>query len=42
MAARFARKGGGFFWKCGVCGNFFDDIDGMPVTREIRSGKKRK
>jgi hypothetical protein len=41
-AARFTRKGGGFFWKCGVCGNFFDDADGMPVMRERRGGKKRK
>jgi DNA topoisomerase-3 len=41
-ARRFTRKEGGYFWKCGVCGNFFDDTDGTPVTRVRKDGKKRK
>jgi hypothetical protein len=32
-AVRFTRKGGGVFWKCGGCGNFFDDVDGIPAIR---------
>jgi transposase-like protein len=37
-----SKKGGGAFWKCGVCGNFFDDLDGVPAVREKRGGKGRK
>jgi uncharacterized C2H2 Zn-finger protein len=37
-AARFTRKDGGHFWKCPKCGNFFDDIDGVPVIQK-KSGK---
>ncbi|GHS90710.1 hypothetical protein AGMMS49957_17280 [Synergistales bacterium] len=32
---RFAsKKDGRLFWKCAVCGNFFDDIGGKPIMRE--------
>ncbi|MDR1510047.1 MAG: hypothetical protein LBS53_10445 [Synergistaceae bacterium] len=37
-----SKKDGRAFWKCGVCGNFFDDVDGKPVTREIKGSKGRK
>jgi transposase-like protein len=34
-AVRLAsKKDGSAFWKCGVCGNFFDDVDGKPSLRE--------
>jgi transposase-like protein len=36
------KKDGGAFWKCGVCGNFFDDADGKPALREKRGAKGRK
>jgi DNA topoisomerase-3 len=32
-AVRFTRKkDGGHFWKCAKCGNFFNDIDGVPIA----------
>jgi hypothetical protein len=37
-----SKKDGGAFWKCGVRGNFFDDLDAVPAAREKRSGKGRK
>jgi DNA topoisomerase-3 len=36
-----SKKDGRAFWKCGVCGNFFDDADGEPGLHG-KSGKKRK
>jgi DNA topoisomerase-3 len=33
-ATRFTRKDGGYLWKCAQCGNFFDDLDGVPIIRE--------
>jgi DNA topoisomerase-3 len=34
-AVRFERKSDNRpFWKCAKCGNFFDDIDGVPILRE--------
>lgn len=39
--ARFAKKdGGGLFWKCETCGNFFDDEGGKPKLREKKTEKK--
>jgi ribosomal protein L37AE/L43A len=36
-AVRLAsRKDGRRFWKCEKCGNFFDDVDGVPSVREIK------
>jgi transposase-like protein len=29
-----SKKDGRPFWKCGTCGNFFDDADGKPVMRK--------
>jgi hypothetical protein len=37
-----SKKDGRMFWKCGVCSNFFDDLDGIPAMREKRGGKGRK
>jgi uncharacterized C2H2 Zn-finger protein len=37
-AIRFTRRDGGRFWKCAKCGNFFDDIDGVPMATE-KGGK---
>jgi transposase-like protein len=34
-----SKKDSRLFWKCGKCGNFFDDRDGQPVVREIH-GKR--
>jgi DNA topoisomerase-3 len=40
-AARLAgKKDGHLFWMCHVCGNFFDDIGGVPALRE--RGKKAR
>jgi hypothetical protein len=40
-AVRFSRKDGRNFWKCAKCGNFFDDIDGVPMAAE-KGGKNSK
>jgi DNA topoisomerase-3 len=37
-----SKKDGRGFWKCGVCGNFFDDAEGKPALRERKGGKGRK
>jgi hypothetical protein len=37
-AVRFERKSYCRpFWKCAVCGNFFDDADGVPILREKKA-----
>jgi DNA topoisomerase-3 len=42
-AIRFERKSdGSTFWKCGACGNFFDDIAGAPVLREKKEKRRAK
>jgi Zn-finger protein len=33
-----AKSDGRLFWKCGTCGNMFDDAGGKPVIRE-KKGK---
>jgi DNA topoisomerase-3 len=33
-----AKSDGRLFWKCGACGNYFDDAEGKPVVRE-KKGK---
>jgi transposase-like protein len=34
-AERYRSKSDGrLFWKCGTCGNYFDDAEGNPVVRE--------
>jgi DNA topoisomerase-3 len=35
------KKNGRLFWKCGACGNFFDDRDGKPALRKGKSKKQR-
>jgi DNA topoisomerase-3 len=32
-----SKKDGRPFWKCGACGNFFDDADGKPVIRKEKN-----
>jgi DNA topoisomerase-3 len=40
-AVRFERKSDNRpFWKCPVCGNFFDDIDGVPALREKKEKRR--
>ena len=40
-AARLvSQKDGRPFWKCGVCGNFFDDLDGRPALRKGKSKRQ--
>jgi DNA topoisomerase-3 len=42
-AVRFERKSDGQpFWKCGVCGNFFEDVDGAPVQREKKEKRRNR
>ncbi|MDR1620897.1 MAG: hypothetical protein LBS00_00825, partial [Synergistaceae bacterium] len=33
-----AKSDGRLFWRCGACGNYFDDAEGKPVVRE-KKGK---
>ncbi|MDR0616580.1 MAG: hypothetical protein LBG29_07200 [Synergistaceae bacterium] len=41
-AVRFERKSDNrSFWKCAKCGNFFDDIDGVPAVREKEKPRKK-
>jgi transposase-like protein len=40
-AVRLAgKKDGRPFWKCGTCGNFFDDLNGKPALRKGRSKRQ--
>jgi DNA topoisomerase-3 len=40
-AVRFERKSDNrAFWKCAACGNFFDDIDGIPALREKKEKRR--
>jgi DNA topoisomerase-3 len=32
-----SKKNGRPFWKCGTCGNFFDEVDGKPTLRREKS-----
>ena len=42
-AVRFERKSyGSAFWKCGACGNFFEDSDGVPVLREKKEKRRAR
>jgi DNA topoisomerase-3 len=42
-AIQFVRKSDNHpFWKCPVCGNFFDDIDGVPILREKKEKRRAK
>jgi DNA topoisomerase-3 len=42
-AVRFERKSDNRpFWKCTVCGNFFDDIDGVPILREKKEKRRNR
>ena len=36
------KSDGRFFWKCGACGNFFDDGDGAPVLREKKEKRRNR
>jgi DNA topoisomerase-3 len=42
-AVRFGRKSDGRpFWKCSVCGGFFEDIDGAPILRKKKEQRRGK
>jgi hypothetical protein len=42
-AVKFERKSdGNAFWKCGACGNFFEDSDGVPVLREKKEKRRAR
>jgi uncharacterized C2H2 Zn-finger protein len=36
------KKDGSLFWKCGKCGNFFDDRDGKPTIREALESRQNQ
>jgi uncharacterized protein YbaR (Trm112 family) len=40
-AVRFERKSDNHpFWKCPSCGNFFDDVDGVPMLHEKKEKQR--
>jgi transposase-like protein len=40
VARLVSKKDGRPFWKCGTCGNFFDDLDGKPTMRAEKSKRQ--